>query len=237
MPAPLIGLTAHAPSAPDRDSLDALLAMIVAGVERAGGLPVLIPPDLGAATALALLARLDGLLLSGGGDIDPANYGADEHPTLGGVNPARDQLELALARQAIAAAQPFFGICRGAQLLNVALGGTLYRDMGEHAEAQRHRFYPNHPYDLRPHTVEVVAGSLLAQTVGMSALTVNSLHHQACRDVAPGLLVTARAADGVVEALEVAGHPFALAVQWHPEALPNAPEMQRLFAAFVAACV
>jgi putative glutamine amidotransferase len=236
MPAPLIGITAHAPSAPDRDNLDALLTMIVAGVERAGGLPVLIPPDLGEATALGLLERLDGLLLSGGGDIDPACYGADTHPTLGGVNPMRDQLELALARRAIAAAQPLFGICRGAQLLNVAMGGTLYRDLGEYSGAQTHSFTA-HPYDLRPHTVEVVAGSLLAQAVDLPALAVNSLHHQACRELAPGLLVTARAPDGVVEALEVAGHPFALAVQWHPEALPAAPEMRRLFAAFVAACV
>ncbi|NTU82863.1 MAG: C26 family cysteine hydrolase domain-containing family, partial [Chloroflexales bacterium] len=101
---------------------------------------------------------------------------------------------------------------------------------------QPHTFYPGHPYDLRPHTVEVAEGSLLARAVGLPALAVNSMHHQACREVAPGLVVTARSPDGLVEALEVAGHPFALAVQWHPEALPDAPEMRRLFEAFVGAC-
>jgi putative glutamine amidotransferase len=235
MPAPLIGITTHPPSAPDHDGLDALLAMIVAGIERAGGLPVLIPSALSDTAALGLLERLDGLLLSGGGDIDPACYGAAPHPTLGGVSPERDRVELALARRAVADARPLFGICRGAQLLNVALGGTLYADLGERPGTKQHTFYPGHPYDLRPHAVEVARDSLLARAVGNGTLTVNSMHHQACREVAPALRVTACSPDGVVEALELPGHSFALAVQWHPEALPDAPEMRRLFESFIAA--
>ncbi len=230
---PLIGITQHPITSPDRAELDELVDDIVHAVERAGGAPVLIPLGLADATLRGLYARLDGVLFSGGGDIDPAHYGADPHPAVSGVDPERDRTELALARWAVADPKPFFGICRGTQLLNVALGGTLYRDLNnEHPAAPQHVHYPN---DLRPHPIQVTEDSRLARIVGEPILTVNTLHHQACKDIAPGLRVTGRAADGVVEALELPHHPFALAVQWHPECLPDAPEMRRLFEAFVQA--
>ncbi|MCC7360039.1 MAG: gamma-glutamyl-gamma-aminobutyrate hydrolase family protein [Anaerolineales bacterium] len=231
---PLIGITTHAPHDPDRASLDALLAAIVQGVERAGGWPVLVPPGLAESTLRGLLARLDGLLLSGGGDVDPACYGAPPHPLAAGLDPARDAAELALTRWAIYEGRPLFGICRGAQVLNVALGGTLYGDVGEHPGALRHT-YPSQAAALRPHPVQVAEGTRLAAVLGLPELTVNSLHHQAVQAAAPGLRVATRAPDGLVEAVELPAHPFALAVQWHPESLPAAPEMQRLFAAFVTA--
>jgi putative glutamine amidotransferase len=236
MPAPLIGLTLHPVTDPDRAELDLLLDNIIRCVERVGGLPVLIPLGLDEGTLLGLYARLDGVLFSGGGDIDPARYGAEWHPRIGGVDAERDRLELALARWVVADEKPFFGICRGSQILNVALGGTLYRDIGEHPGAQRHTFpYPEFPHALRPHEIKVEEDSLLADVLGEPMIAVNSLHHQANQDIAPGLRVVARAPDGIVEALEIPDHPFGLTVQWHPECLPDAPEMQRLFEAFVAA--
>lgn len=231
---PLIGITSHRPADPDRASLDALLAGIVQGVERAGGWPVLLPPDLSPAARRGVLARLDGLLLSGGGDLDPARYGAPPHPLAAGIDPARDETELTLARWAVAEARPLFGICRGAQVLNVALGGTLYGEVAEHPGALRHT-YPSEAAAERPHPVQVAEGSRLAALLGLPVLAVNSLHHQAVRALAPRLRAAARAPDGLIEAVELPDHPFALAVQWHPESLPDMPEMQRLFAGFVAA--
>ena len=236
MTPPLIGITTHAPDAPDRPDLDRLMHNIVRGVERAGGLPVLIPPALEPATAQSLYHRIDGLLLAGGGDVDPALYGADGHPAVDGVDPARDRIEVALARQAVRESRALFGICRGAQILNVALGGTLYADTAAHPGALRHTYFPEHPFDMRPHPVRVAEDSRLATIVGTPLLSVNSLHHQACRDIAAPLRVVATAPDGLVEAVKLPGHPFALAVQWHPEALPEVAEQRALFEAFVAAC-
>lgn len=236
MALPLIGITTHAPGAQHRAALDGLLALIVGAVERAGGLPLLIPPWLAAPALAAMLGRIDGLLLAGGGDLDPALYGAAHTAAIGGIEPERDQAELTLLRVALAAPKPVFGICRGAQILNVALGGTLYADTSEHPGALRHTYFPDHPLDLRPHLVQVAEGSRLAAIIGRPELPVNSLHHQACRSVAGALRVAATAPDGLVEAVELADHPFALAVQWHPEALPGVAEQRALFEAFVAAC-
>ncbi|MFN8503184.1 gamma-glutamyl-gamma-aminobutyrate hydrolase family protein [Kouleothrix sp.] len=233
---PLIGITTHAPGAQHRAALDTLLALIVAGVERAGGIPLLIPPGLAEPTLRALHQRLDGLLLSGGGDLAPGLYGGAPSEQIGGIEPERDTAELALVGWALAEATPLFGICRGAQILNVALGGTLYADTAAHPGALRHTYFPEHPFDMRPHPVRVAEDSRLATIVGTPLLSVNSLHHQACRDIAAPLRVVATAPDGLVEAIELPGHPFALAVQWHPEALPEVAEQRALFEAFVAAC-
>lgn len=232
---PLIGITVHPDDDPDRANLDRLLAQIVQGVERAGGAPVLVPLGLSETTLRGLFARLDGLLFTGGGDMDPALYGAEPHPALGGVSGERDRTELALARWVAAAGKPAFGICRGAQLFNVAFGGTLYRDISEHPGALRHAYGAEAESALRPHAVQIEEETTLARLVGRPALEVNSLHHQALRQVAPALRVAARAPDGLVEAVELIGHPFALAVQWHPECLPDLPEQRRLFEGLVAA--
>lgn len=232
---PLIGITIPPKTAPDRDELDSLLEAIVLGVERAGGLPLLIPFGLNDATLRALYGRLDGLLVSGGGDIDPAHYGQAMLASVGGVDAERDRTEMTLVRWLADSDKPFFGICRGAQVLNVAMGGTLYQDVSEHPGADRHSYYPDLPYDLRPHEVKIEEESVLARVIGQPILTVNSLHHQAIRDVAPGLKATALAPDGIVEAVELPGRPFVLGVQWHPECLPDAPEMRRLFESFVNA--
>lgn len=230
-----IGITLHPLTSPDRAELDLLASQIAAGVVAAGGEPVMIPPDWDEAALYALFAALDGLILSGGGDVDPARYGMAPIPAVGGVDAQRDQTELLLARWALAEGKPLFGICRGLQLLNVACGGTLYRDISEHAGALQHAYYPNYPHDYMAHTIAITSGSRLALLLGETTLAVNSLHHQACRTVAPTLRAVACAPDGIVEALEVAEHPFALAVQWHPEALPHEKASQALFGALVKA--
>jgi len=235
MALPLIGITIHPKTAPDRAELDDLLDAIVAGVERAGGLPVFIPLGLPDTTLQALYARLDGLLLSGGGDIAPELYGVALSDTISGVDAERDRTELALLRWLTGDEKPFFGICRGTQVLNVAMGGTLYRDVSEHPGALKHTYYPDLPRDLRPHEIRIEEDSLLAKVVGQPILSVNSLHHQALKEVAAGLRVSAVAPDGMVEAVELPNRAFALGVQWHPECLPDAPEMKALFEACVDA--
>jgi putative glutamine amidotransferase len=199
--------------------------------------PVVVPLGLAPETQRALYDRLDGLLLAGGGDVAPARYGAGPHPAVAGVSAERDETELALARWAAAEGKPLLGICRGAQVLNVALGGTLYADLSEHPGALRHTYLAAEGgFELRAHPVAVSGASRLGRLLGgPAALAVNSLHHQACRALAPGLVAAAVAPDGVVEAVELPEHPFALAVQWHPECLAAEPESVRLFAGLVAA--
>jgi putative glutamine amidotransferase len=167
------------------------------------------------------LAGLDGLLLTGGSDIDPAMYGAPRHPDTGEPDPARDTLETVLLREALERDLPVLAICRGLQLLNVALGGTLV----QHIEGHRHREQPDvHPITIGSH-------SRLRSILGVDEFVVNSRHHQCVDRVASGLVVVARAPDNVVEALEFPGKRFVLAVQWHPEDRAGGPDA-RLFEAF-----
>ncbi|MBI4631409.1 MAG: gamma-glutamyl-gamma-aminobutyrate hydrolase family protein, partial [Chloroflexi bacterium] len=230
---PLISITTHPKSAPDRAVLDQLLEMIISSVERANGLPMIIPLGLSENTLRELYARCDGVLFSGGGDIDPTHYSATTHEKIDGVDAERDRVELMLAKWIADDDKPFFGICRGTQILNVALGGSLYRDISEHASASRHTYYPDFTFDLRPHEIKIEEDSTLAKVIGKPILSVNSLHHQACKDLAPQLVASARAPDGIIEAVEIAHHPFALAVLWHPECLPEDGVMRGLFEVFV----
>lgn len=202
-------------------------------VAAAGGTPVLLPPAGAAVDNLA--ERLDGLLLSGGGDPDPWHFGEEPRPGLGAVTPERDRFELELTRLALARGMPVLGICRGMQVLNVASGGTLLQDIPEGVPAPlKHsqnapRWYPTHGVEIRP-------GTLLARILGTTGLRVNSFHHQAVRDTAPGLTVSAVAPDGVIEGLEAPGPAFVLGVQWHPEAMwEKEPVQHTLFTAFVDA--
>lgn len=230
-----IGVTLHPSDSPDREELDRLAAQIVEGVQLAGGEAILIPPDLDEARLRLRFSELDGLLLSGGGDVDPRLYGEAPTAVVSGVNANRDRTEMTLARWALAEGKSLFGICRGLQLLNVACGGSLYQDVSQHEQALKHAYYPDFPHDHLAHPVTVADDSRLVSILGAAHVQVNSLHHQACRVVAPGVRAVAWAPDGIVEALEVEGHPFAVAVQWHPEALLQRAESRALFAALVEA--
>ncbi len=194
-------------------------------IEAAGGMPVVLPP-LG--DAAAFLDRLDGIVLSGGPDLDPDAYGAsDRHAELGPTEPDLDAFELALARAADERGLPILGICRGAQALNVARGGTLHQHIPGHRQTE--------PATATTHTVHVDDGSRLAGLVGVRPLRVNSFHHQAVDALGRGLRAVARAADGTVEAVEAPGARFVLAVQWHAEGLVRHPRHRALFDALVVA--
>jgi putative glutamine amidotransferase len=194
-------------------------------IEAAGGMPVVLPP-LGDAAAFA--ERLDGICLSGGPDLDPEAYGATErHPELGPTEPGLDAFELELARAADASGLPLLGICRGAQALNVARGGTLHQHLPGHRQTE--------PATATTHTVHVEPGSRLAQVAGTDVLRVNSFHHQAVDVLGRGLQAVAHAADGIVEAVEDPGPRLVLAVQWHAECLSGHPRHRALFDALVEA--
>jgi putative glutamine amidotransferase len=241
MSKPLIGITTERWSssltAPNPNVQGALTSYIDA-VLGAGGLPVLLPLSLRDTDLHTLSAQLRGVLLPGGQDLDPGHYGAAPHPQTNGVDLARDWLEIELTRRAVAEHKPVFGICRGVQVLNVALGGTLYQDLpSEFPGALPHSFRtPEFPADHLAHDVKIEEASLLARCLGVPIVRVNSRHHQAVRAAAPGLVIVAHAPDRVIEAVEMPGHPFALGVQWHPENLQAQPEMRGLFETFVAAC-
>jgi putative glutamine amidotransferase len=214
----------------------AVRAEYVRSVERAGAVPVLLPP-LPPADVPALLDRLDGVLLSGGGDVDPALYGQEPHPRLGRVNRGRDDFESALVREALARDLPVLAICRGQQVLNVAAGGTLVQDIPSLVEGHA-KHDGKGPRWQRSHGVEVAAPSRLREILAQDAVRVNSIHHQAVDRVGDGLVVTARCTeDGVVEGLERPASRFVVAVQWHPESFWDREDsFQGLFDAHAGAC-
>jgi putative glutamine amidotransferase len=210
-----------------------------AALAASGALPVIIPLGLPDDALADLFDRLDGLCLAGGVDIDPAHYDEARHPALGNVDATRDATELTLARWALAADLPLFGICRGIQLLNVAGGGSLYQDLAAQMPAARqHDFSPaDSPWERPVHAVRVAEGSRLAALLRTGEVMTNSFHHQAVKEVAAGFVPAAWAADGVVEGIEAPGQRFVLGVQWHPEGMfTTDPLARELFAAFVGAC-
>lgn len=201
----------------------------------AGAAPIIVPLLQSDDALRAIYERLDGLFLAGGVDVDPSYYGEPPHPKLGEVNRDRDRVELALLRWALEGNLPILAVCRGIQVLNVAAGGTLYQDI----EAQiphsiRHNYHQIKPRNYRAHEVTVEPGSRLSTVMGTREIGVNSLHHQAVKNVAPGFHATAWAADGVIEGIEGLNGHFVVGVQWHPEALAEEDEaMQSLFDSFV----
>jgi putative glutamine amidotransferase len=204
-------------------------------VERAGGAPVLIPLHLSEETLQAIYSRIDALLLAGGVDVHPKEFGEDVMPFCGEIDTSRDETELRVTRWALADGRPIFGICRGIQMLNVAAGGSLYQDIPSQLETEyNHNYRKGDPYNLRAHSVAFEPNSRVAQWFGTTSLDVNSLHHQSLKKVAPGLRVTARAPDGVVEAVESNDDRFIVGVQFHPELLDDDARMNKLFEAFVA---
>ncbi len=211
----------------------------VDAVTQAGGIPVILPPLTDLSALHALYERLDGVLLAGGDDVDPAYYGEAPHPLLGRVTPERDTAELQLARWAVTDGKPVLGICHGMQVLNVALGGSLWQDIQvqlpgtlDHLVSAKH-----HRWDALDHTLKLTPDSQLAQLLGTTEIGLNSLHHQAVKEIGAGLRVVGRAPDGVIEAVEGIGAAFVNGVQGHPEQLWQAvePRWRALFGAFVAA--
>ncbi len=163
-------------------------------------------------------------------------YGHPDHSSIDGIDPDRDKVELKIIAHAIQKGLPLMGICRGLQIINVALGGDLYADILEqHTQALKHQFYPDFPREYLAHEVSIEQASMLANVFPDARVPVNSLHHQGVRNLAPGLKPAAFAPDGIIEAFEITGHPFGLAVQWHPENLQEHENMRDLFRIFVEA--
>jgi putative glutamine amidotransferase len=203
----------------------------VRAILESGGLPVLLPTGCRDESRVAYAELLHGLVIPGSpADVDPACYGEEPHARLGPVNALRTDFEIQMARLALKRDLPVFGICGGAQVLNVALGGALYQDIpSQVAKAYKHVGAPD-----RAHTVDIVPGTRLAAILDVQQMRVNSMHHQAVKVPGQGMVVSASSRDGVIEAVEISSLPFVMGVQWHPERLFVDDEAsQRLFSAFV----
>ena len=232
MSRPFIGITAglHAGD----PELFSMRDDYVRAVQEAGGIPLVLAPG-PPAHARDLMSRLDGLLLSGGPDLDPRLYGEPPHERVYGVRADRDGFELALCREALSRDTPLLAICRGHQVLNVATGGTLVQDIpSQLSGAVDHD--PGGERWTAAHEVSILPGTRLRAILGRDRVAVNSLHHQAVRTPGEGVVVSASAADGVVEGIEMPSRRFVLGVQWHPEAFWDRPEgFPELFSALVEA--
>ncbi len=236
MTAPLIGISSFRQI--NRYNLPeiALPESYVQAVSKAGGIPVVIPVGLPGDQIESLTSSLDGIMFSGGGDVETQRYGVESTPKVNTVDPDRDRVEIGLVQNAVTAGLPFLGICRGIQVINVALGGTLHVDIADDIpNSRKHDYYPDWSRDHLAHEVDIQKSSKLASILGTTQTQVNSLHHQAINRLGSELEIVAYAPDGVVEGVEIPGHPFGLGVQWHPECLPNHDAMVALFRAFVDA--
>jgi len=235
MSLPLIGITTSTRLSEGPLKLD-IPDSYAEAVAAAGAAPVLIPQGPDEADLQRLVSRLDGVLFSGGGDIEPWRFNGRDHPSLGWVNPDRDRVELFLFQEILKRKKPFLGICRGIQLVNVACGGSLYVDVPSHLPgAIPHDFHDNPARDYPAHVVRLEENCRLAQILGTAEPAVNSLHHQGIERLGAGLHACGWTSDDLAEAVEMTGYSFGLAVQWHPECMPQSEPMRMLFKAFVEA--
>ena len=240
---PLIGITTQTLQAIDDIPADLPLSWVMNqryahAVVAAGGVPVLVPLLDDDEILRAIFDRVDGLLLPGGVDLDPATYRAARQPKLGRVDPARDATELRLTRRALAEGKPLLGLCRGLQVISVACGGTLWQDLAtDRPDSAKHDYMPNEgwPRDHLAHQVTVRRGTRLAHALGAETIAVNSMHHQGVNELGRGLVASAVAQDGLIEGVETDSAGFAVGVQWHPEVFTGgASAVGRLFDDFVA---
>jgi len=228
---PLIGITCG------EDELNFYVRnFYVKVIEAVGGSPVLIPSVRRNCIREKYLKQLDGIILSGGVDVNPIVFGEEPIPGMGEITPARDEFELALTRDFFTSGKPILAVCRGCQVLNLSLGGSIYQDINSQiVETIKHN--QQAPRDCPTHSIKIFPGTKLNRILTQNQLWVNSFHHQAVKSPAPGLLASASAPDGVVEAVEAEEHPFAIGVQWHPECnWQQDLGSFRLFQAFIQAC-
>lgn len=232
---PLIGLTASHDIKTDSLAMNPLYPN---AIRRFGGLPVVLPLELDETEAESLADTLDGILFTGGPDVHPFLFGEETLSGCGEVSVRRDRVELSMFRRMYEKKKPILGICRGIQLINIALGGTIYQDLASQFHEERpvaHR--QPFPCTSPSHRVRLTPGTKLSALAGSSVIEVNSMHHQAVKTPAKDLTVSALAAGDLIEALELSDYPFLMGVQWHPEYLVgHYPHADRLFQSFVEAC-
>lgn len=210
----------------------------IRAITQFGGVPIVLP-NLVIDEITEIANTINGLLLTGGGDIDPTLFGEEPLPGLGNIVPERDLFEVALVKRMLELNKPILGICRGAQIMSIAMGGDMYQDIYSQKDGpllQHDQLAPNWHGS---HFVEVTEGSLLRKIVGMDKFKVNSYHHQALRNMPEGFIVSGVASDGVIEAFESTKHPFALGIQWHPESLLTKGDAssRAIFETFMNACM
>jgi putative glutamine amidotransferase len=232
---PIIGITTSHSSNSYGQATILLVQAYAQAIMQAGGVPVLIPSLIANDGWDALYPRLDGILFTGGGDISFDHFKGEPHPRIGDVDPQRDTVELNLLHASVADGKPFLGICRGCQLVNVGLGGTLYTHIPDQLPNALDHSYPGDMRTVLVHEVKIEEGTHIADVLGEPIVKVNSHHHQGLKDIAPSLRVAGHAPDGLVEAIELPDHPFGLAVQWHPEWLTDQQPTRNLFRRFVEA--
>jgi putative glutamine amidotransferase len=230
---PLIGITTNQSTNAYGQPTIMLMQSYVNAVMQAGGIPVLIPSLIAEDGSDVIYSHLDGILFSGGGDISLDFFSGDPHPRIDDVDLARDSVELKFVQAAATDGKPFLGICRGCQVVNVALGGTLYTHIPDQLPNALDHDYPGNKRTVLVHEVKIEEGTRVAEIYGEPIIQVNSLHHQGLKDIAPSLHVAGHSPDGLVEAVELPGHPFGLAVQWHPEWLTDQESTRNLFRKFV----
>ncbi len=204
-----------------------------------GGFPLLLPPKGDGAIWAQAANELDGFLFTGGWDVAPSRYGEETLQCCGEITPQRDEMELGLLSAVLPAGKPVLGICRGIQLLNVGLGGTLYQDIyQQNAQPVQQQHTQKQPDHLPSHDVFIEEGTLLHRIVKTTRLPVNTMHHQAVKNCAPCLFAAAKTSTGLIEAVEKKDHPYLLGVQWHPERMWHADEKAKaIFESFVNACI
>lgn len=207
----------------------------VAAIERAGALPLLLPQTYDRGDLVDMLELCDGVLISGGHDVDPMLYG-ERNLYSGSIARERDEQDIFVAKYMTENTdKPVLGICRGVQIMNVAFGGTLYQDLGRQGDFYEH-FNRSYPRNIGWHSNKLSPGSKLAEIFGKEEIMTNSYHHQAVRDAGLNMSITARTEDGVAEAIEMKDRRFVIGVQWHPEMMYDSAEQQKLFTAFIDAC-
>ncbi len=235
MKPPIIGITTNQSRNANGQPTIMLMQSYIDAVMQAGGVPVLIPSLIAEDGWDAVYHRLDGVLFSGGGDIGLEYSPGETHPRIDDVDPARDSIELKMVQAAAADGKPFLGICRGCQVVNVALGGNLYTHIPDQLPNALDHSYPGNMRTVLVHEIKIEEGTHTAEIFGEPIIKVNSLHHQGLKNIAPSLRVAGHALDGLIEAIELPDHPFGLAVQWHPEWLTDQAGTRNLFRKFVEA--
>jgi len=230
---PLIGITTNQSHNVYWQPTITLMQSYVNAVTQAGGVPVLIPSLIEEDGWDAVYSHLDGILFSGGGDISLDYFSGDPHPRIDDVDLQRDSVELKFVQAAASDGKPFLGICRGCQVVNVALGGTLYTHIPDQFPNALDHAYPGNMRTVLVHEVKIEEGTHTAEIYGEPIIQVNSLHHQGLKDIASSLRIAGHSPDGLVEAIELPDHPFGLAVQWHPEWLTHQESTRNLFRKFI----